>query len=387
MLAEVRSPEVIASNLDIILQKAEQDQYRSILFPQIDLSLTYGRSAFIRRNEIPSNYRASPTLRWSIFRYFEVQKARETFLSAENARTLQLKFTKKQNHIQVIDLYLDWLGTEILVEKLTTSKTSTGKKLERLELLKNGSTAPNSIQELQSQLNGINRSLNIANAQLFTTEGLLAKMCGLKNLKQVERPTFKDFNFSPTPLKNYIAESLVKSEGIESSELLSFVASKEEDKERIARFSKISIYASLTDILSNLSSNILTISWAYELIDQGNFNRKILKARANILLADLEVAEQHKNIYQLAGNVWISLLDATADFNEIKNTRQQQQINFDVVSGQLSTGYIDPFHVWQTRSALKIDKYEEKIAYLEMARAISHYETLTSGEITRWNIR
>lgn len=386
-ITEARSPEIISSNLNIILQKAEHDQFQSVLFPQIDLSLTYGRSAFIRREEIPSNYRISPTLRWNIFRYFEIQKTREAFLSAETAKELQLLFVKKQNQLKIINLYLDWVGTEILITKLELLKSVIKSDLQQLNLFNAVSTESPSLYDLEQQLAEIERSLNIANAQYITNKVLIQTLTGLADLTVIERPTYEMFNFTPTPLTEYITESLAKSEGLEASKLLSFVASKEESKEKIARFSGITFFSSLTDILTNLSSNIISITWAYDLIDQGNFNRKLLKARANKLLADLEVNVQHRTVYQLAGDVWISTLDATIDFHELKKNRKKQQINYDIASRQLSTGYKNPSDVWKIETELKISQHDEKIAYLELARAISHYETLTSGEVTKWNIR
>lgn len=383
-----RSPVPLAKDeINDIINVADIDQAESLILPSLSVTPTYGKAAFVLRDDPGGQFKISSAANWDFLRYFESQKSKEFLLKKSDAIQLKKSLAAKQIDLEVTRLYFDYART-LRAQSLAENRNRA--EYIRVEMLRMRATinADDRI-ELEKLTTSYQRSTQRMEAIYARTAWLrrqLLHLCRLPADARIEisdtMPLIEDRIES---FGDYLKVAIEQSEGNKIAQISSEVAAENISLTNLGRWTKFSFSSSLLNLLNSVSSSpFILISWTFELFDRGDFDRRMLRAKVGALLAKLDVNDQQIKTIQIAGAAWLSLMDKSADYHAERKDYREAQLDFLAAQQLLKSGALSS-EGFQEREM----KFKEKTNLLlakrdDMTLAKAQYLSLISGDSDNW---
>ena len=102
-----RSPEIVRSELTALTDQADFEQFASAGLPRVGLNSSYGRSAYLRRDE-SGGLRVAPSLSWDVLRILQHSRMKRFKARSERAGTLVRQIAREEVELEVVRRYVEW---------------------------------------------------------------------------------------------------------------------------------------------------------------------------------------------------------------------------------------------------------------------------------------
>jgi outer membrane protein TolC len=334
-----RSPDVLRSELRALTDQADFDQFASDGLPRVGLDASYGRSAYLRRDE-SSGLRVAPALSWDVLRLLQNSRMKRFRARSERAGALGREIAREAVELEVVRRYVEWEAARTTAA-LARERAAVAVRQARIAELQ-GATASDS-PTLEANAAAASRQIDASDGRSQFAETRLRSLCRLGANEQPV-PNFAGLApFDPPPLGEYLARVLAASEGVELAEVRAALADQRARATAAQRWTNFRFSTDAGNILDLLSSSPFAIlTWSYSLIDQGDFNRQLIKARAEALLARLDRRDEADRLLDTAGRVWVALLDAAVDRRKAQDAQRVAMLAERVAAAQVADRVAPP---------------------------------------------
>jgi hypothetical protein len=312
--AKAFSPIVTEAMIKGLSGEAEADQLLAAGLPRLTLTASYGQSVFVRRDEPDSRLRLSPYFTWEVIQLLQVNRIALARARATESSGLLKKMAQKQALLVVMQSYADMhlaISTKSSIETQTHIVERRLAISERLRPYQRASDSKSddlrlAIEQLsqarvQNDLSYQQARINLLNHCAINTAQTMAAYQPADRVEPL--PSLGDFLRASLENNETLSLAQIKSQNMK-------------DKKALVKASRWTRFAVLTDfnnILNAISASpFSSVSWTIALLDQGDHNRQLLRARADLLIAQLEAQQSTNDVTTIAGKIWLEALDSAA---------------------------------------------------------------------------
>nr|WP_295370763.1 TolC family protein [uncultured Sphingosinicella sp.] len=379
--AQQRSPEALRSELRGLSDEADFDQQASTGLPRIGIDAGYGRAAFLRRNEPEGLLRVSPDLQWDVARMLQMGRTKRLRVRSKEASGLQHQLAFEQTELEVARRYAEFEAARAGVTLAGLRLASAG-RAARISELQGG--PDEKAAETLANAASLAGQLRQAEGRAELARARLASLCALRPEDKIMPFAEPAETSEPLPLGQYLELVLAKSEGMKLEEVRTALSAERARLTEAGRWSMFRLSSSAGDLLQSLSgSPFAFLSWTYALLDQGDFNRQLVKARAETLLSRLDRQEEADRLLDTGGRVWLALLDAALERGKAEAALRQAKLAHRIAAAQVADKVVPPQLEQSAGLALASAETEVRLRALEHMIVQTQYRVLgviTPGE-------
>jgi outer membrane protein TolC len=338
--AQQRSPEVLRTELRGLLDEAELDQQITAGLPRVGVEADYGRSAVLRRDEPEGLLRVSPGLQWDVVRMLQMARMKRLRGRSVEAAALQQHLAREQVELEVVRRYAE-VEAARAAAALAEARAGAAARAARLSQLQGPSDSAGPDAEANAAVLG--RQLRQAQGRAQVAFARLASLCALQPGEDAARYEEPAGVADPLPLREYLEVVLASSEGLKIADIRTALSAERARLAGAERWSMARLSSNAGDILQLLSSSpFALLSWTYNLIDQGDFNRSLIKARADTVLSRLDRQDEAERLLDTGGRVWVALLDAAVERRKAEIALRQARLAERIAAAQAADAVAPP---------------------------------------------
>ena len=372
--AQQRSPETLRSELRGIVDEADFDQQATAGLPRIGVDADYGRPALLRRDESGGLLRVSPGLQWDVVRMLQMGRMKRLRVRSKEAAALQQQLAHEQVELEVVRRYAE-LEAARAAAALAEARAASAARAARIAELQGATdaAAPETIGDaalLDHQLRQARGRAELAHARL-------ASLCGLRPGERAAAFAETGKAPDPLPLGDYLQAVLAASEGLKLADVRTALAAERARMTKAERWSLFRLSSSGGDLLQLLSASpFAVLNWTYALLDQGDFNRRLVKARADALLSRLDRQDEADRLLDTGGRVWLALLDAAVERGKAGEALRQAKLAHRIAAAQVADGAAPPLLERNAELALASAETDLRLRTLDHMIARTQYRLL-----------
>lgn len=377
--AKQRSPEIMRSELRGIVDEADFDQEASAGLPRVGVESDYGRPALVRRDESEGLLRVSPGLQWDVVRMLQMGRMKRLRVRTKEAAALQQQLALEQVELEVVRRYAE-LEAARAAAAMAEARAASAERAARVAQLQGlaDSTAPETIHNAAL----LTRQLGQARGRAELAQARLASLCGLQPGEQAAPFAEPGKGPDPLPLGEYLQLVLANSEGLKLADVRIALSAERARVAKAERWSMFRLSSNGGDLLQALSASPFAVmSWTYALLDQGDFNRRLVKARADTLLSRLDRQDEADRLLDTGGRVWLALLDSAVEQRKAGETLRQAKLAHRIASAQVADGIAAPQLERSAALTLASAEMDSKLRTLDHMIANTQYRLLGGAEV------
>jgi outer membrane protein TolC len=377
--AQQRSPEALRTELRGLVDDAEFDQQASAGLPRVGIDAGYGRAAFLRRNEPEGLLRVSPDLQWDVARMLQMGRTKRLRARSREATALQRQLASEQAELEVTRRYAEYEAARAAATLAAVRAASAARAARIAELQgatddKAAEAAANAVL-LASQLRQAEGRAELARTRL-------ASLCALRAEDGIAPFADAAGTSEPLPLGQYLELVLANSEGVKLADIRTAMSAERARLTEAGRWSMFRFSSGAGDLLQSLSgSPFAFLSWTYSLLDQGDFNRQLVKARAETLLSRLDRQEETDRLLDTGGRVWLALLDSALERSKAAATLRQAKLAHRIAAAQVADKVVPPQLEQSASVALASAETELRLRALDHLIAQTQYGVLGGDHV------
>jgi outer membrane protein TolC len=372
--AKQRSPETLRSELRGLVDEADFDQQASAGLPRIGVDSDLGRPALLRRDESGGLLRVSPALQWDVVRMLQMGRMKRLRVRSKEAAALQQQLAHEQVELEVVRRYAE-LEAARAAASVADARAASAARAARIAELQ-GVTDPTAPETIGNAAL-LARQAGQAHGRTELAHARLASLCGLQPGERAA--AFADAAKAPDPLPlgDYLQLVIASSEGLKLADVRTELAAERARLTKAERWSMFRLSSNAGDLLQALSSSpFAVLNWTYALLDQGDFNRRLVKARADTLLSRLDRQDEADRLLDTGGRVWLALLDAAVERGKAEEALRQAKLAHRIAAAQVADRTAPP--VLEESAALTLASAEgdRKLRALDHLIARTQYRLL-----------
>lgn len=373
-----RSPETLRSELRGLVDEADFDQQASAGLPRIGVDADYGRPAFVRRDESSGLLRVAPGLQWDVARMLQMGRMKRLRVRSKEAAALQQQLANEQVELEVVRRYAE-LEASRAAAAVAEARSASAASAARIAELQ-GVTDP-SAPETIGNAALLARQAGQAQGRVELAHARLASLCGLRPGERAAAFADSAEVPDPLPLVDYLEQVLANSEGLKLADVRTDLAAERTRLTRAERWSMFRLSSNAGDLLQALSSSpFAVLNWTYALLDQGDFNRRLVKARADTLLSRLDRQDEADRLIDTGGRVWLALLDAAVERGKATEALRQARLAHRIAAAQVEGGTAPPALERNAALTLAAAESDVKLRALDHLIARTQYRLLGGTE-------
>jgi outer membrane protein TolC len=370
--AKQRSPEALRAELRAVVDQADFDQNASAGLPRIGIEADYGRSAYLRRDE-NGGLRVAPALNWDVMRLLQTRRMRRLRVSSDRAGALGEQIALEDVELEVVRRFAEREAARAMAP-LAAQRAEAAARQARIAQIQ-GDTAADA-STLEANAAAAERQRVAADGRLELADARLRSFCGL-GPKETIAGDYPRETSEPPPLGDYLQLVLANAEGIELARVRTALADERARAAAAQRWSMFRFSSDAGDVLRLLSSSpFALLQWSYALIDQGDFNRQLVKARAEALLARLDRADEADRLLEVAGRVWVGLLDSAVERRKAVDAERVSDLAQRVAAAQVGDRVAAPETLGAADLALASARTDLKLRSLDQLVLATQFRLL-----------
>ena len=377
--AQQRSPEALRSELRGLVDEAELDQQASTGLPRVGIDAGYGRSAILRRNEPEGLLRVSPDLQWDVARMLQMGRMKRVRVRSKEAAALQRQLASEQAELEVIRRYAEYEAARAAAA-LAGARAASAARTARISELQG--LADEKATEAAANAAFLASQLRQAEGRAELARTRLASLCALGATERIAPFAEPAGTSEPLPLGQYLELVLANSEGMKLTDIRTAMSAERARLTEAGRWSMFRLSSGAGDLLQSLSgSPFAFLSWTYALLDQGDFNRQLVKARAETLLSRLDRQDEADRLLDTGGRVWLALLDSATERSKAEATLRQAKLAHRITAAQVADKVVPPQLEQDASLALAVAETDLRLRALDHLIAQTQYDALGGSHV------
>jgi outer membrane protein TolC len=372
--AQRHAPAMLASEVRAIVGETDFDQEASAGLPRIGFDADAGRSVTVRRDD-SGLLHAAPSLSWDVVRMLQRGRMKRLRVRSAEAADAQRRLGADQIEVEVTRRYAELEAARTSAAVLRARAATAAAQARIAEL---GGIADPATVALAGDAETLARQADSAAGRAQLAETRIDALCGPGSGAAAESyAAAGSGDLSPLPLGPYLHTVVATSAGLELADIQASFAEERARLAKAERWSKFNLSSSAGNVLDLLSASpLVLLNWSYALLDQGDFNRQLVKARADAVLARLNRAEEADRLLDTGGRVWIALLDAATERTRAAERLRQAQLAQRVAAAQLAGRVGSADAALRAEAALAEAQADVKLRALDHLIADTQYRVL-----------
>jgi hypothetical protein len=364
---------MLTSEIRAIVGGVDFDQEASAGLPRIGLDADAGRSVAVRRDE-SGLLRAAPSLSWDVVRMLQMGRMKRLRVRSDEAAAAQRQLGEDQIEVEVTRRYAELEAARTSAALLRGRAAAAAAQARIAEL--QGIADPAAVA-LAGEAEMLAGQANAAAGRAQIAERRVDALCGPGT--GAAAAAFAGTESAPNPLAlgPYLETVVATSSGLKLADIQGKFAEERARLTAAQRWSMFRFSSSAGNVLDLLSASpLVLLNWSYALLDQGDFNRQLVKARADAVLARLNREEEADRLLDTGGRVWIALLDAATERRLAAERLRQAQLAQRVAVAQLRGGVGSADAAAKADAALSQAQADVKLRALDHLIADTQYRVL-----------
>jgi outer membrane protein TolC len=376
--AKRRSPETLRTELRGVVDEADFDQQATAGLPRIGVDSDFGRPAFVRRDESGGLLRVAPGLQWDVARMLQMGRMKRLRGRSKEGAALQQQLAREQVELEVVRRYAE-LEAARAAAAVAEARAASAAGAARIAELQ-GVTDP-AAPETIGNAALLARQAGQAHGRVELAHARLASLCGLQPGERAAHFSDPERVSDPLPLGDYLQLVLANSEGLKLADVRTELAVERARLTKAERWSMFRLSSNAGDLLQALSSSPFAVmNWTYALLDQGDFNRRLVKARADTLLSRLDRQDEADRLLDTGGRVWLALLDAALERGKAEEALRQAKLAHRIAAAQVEDRTAPPPIEQSAALTLASAESDLKLRALDHLIARTQYRLLGGAE-------
>lgn len=369
------SPDVVRSDWDQIAGRAELNQALGLGDPEWSVVVSAGDSLVNPSGQLTISNNVS----WRIFDYFKRQQAAAREADILASLTAGSRLARKQAALLMLHSADDLISLRDAAESFGSEARLRSRQVAimRIQHAVGGDQAE-ALNAMELALDVAELRLARANASVEAAETILRDRCGWGANTRIADIQFRPSEIDlPSSFSELVETVLDMSETLAATSANATYLRDLAELKELERWADVSVGFDFSELFSDLRDlPTAPISWAIRVFDQGRFDRELLAARADALIASLEFEEARVEQVSLAAESLLSLLEAKVALVEATATLRSGRRDLMLIEAEVSKGLrseleLAEAELLQWRAATLASAAERRVAI-----AIFRYELL-----------